>query len=82
MRQFPDVGFAYLLAHAQAGRSGWVLRCRDLPPAVLNGLRKPSVGCRGPNHGLNERCIKTAAGKAWTAVQVMRVRERLGLVDR
>ena len=28
---------------------------------------------------LNERGIKTAAGKSWTAVQVTRVRERLGL---
>jgi hypothetical protein len=26
---------------------------------------------------LNERGIKTATGKAWTAVQVIRVRERL-----
>jgi hypothetical protein len=30
---------------------------------------------------LNERGIKTAAGKSWTAVQVTRVRERLGLID-
>ena len=28
---------------------------------------------------LNERGIKTASGKTWTAVQVTRVRERLGL---
>jgi hypothetical protein len=27
---------------------------------------------------LNERGIKTAAGKSWAAVQVTRVRERLG----
>jgi hypothetical protein len=27
---------------------------------------------------LNERGIKTAAGKSWSAVQVTRVRERLG----
>jgi hypothetical protein len=30
---------------------------------------------------LNERGIKTATGKAWTAVQVVRVRKRLGLVE-
>ena len=29
---------------------------------------------------LNQRGSKTATGKAWTAVQVTRVRERLGLV--
>ena len=31
---------------------------------------------------LNERGIKTAAGKSWPPVQVTRVRERLGLIDR
>jgi DNA invertase Pin-like site-specific DNA recombinase len=31
---------------------------------------------------LNERGIKTPTGKAWTAVQVTRVRERLGLIER
>jgi hypothetical protein len=30
---------------------------------------------------LNERGIRTAKGKVWTAVQVTRVRERLGLIE-
>ena len=36
----------------------------------------------GHSQALNERGIKTAAGKTWTAVRVTRVQERLGLVDR
>jgi len=32
---------------------------------------------RAAARALNERGIKTATGKAWTAVQVIRVRERL-----
>ena len=32
---------------------------------------------RAAAKALNERGIKTATGKAWTAVQVIRVRERL-----
>jgi DNA invertase Pin-like site-specific DNA recombinase len=35
---------------------------------------------RAAAKALNERGIKTATGKAWTAVQVTRVRERLGLI--
>jgi hypothetical protein len=34
--------------------------------------------CRSPA----PRGIKTAARKSWTAVQVTRVRERLGSIDR
>jgi hypothetical protein len=34
---------------------------------------------RAAAKALNERGIKTAAGKAWTSVQVTRVRGRLGL---
>jgi DNA invertase Pin-like site-specific DNA recombinase len=37
---------------------------------------------RGAAKALNARDIPTATGKAWTAVQVTRVRERLGLVKR
>ena len=45
-------------------------------------LRPVFVGLAGLSHraaakALNERGIKTATGKAWTAVQVIRVRERL-----
>jgi len=36
-----------------------------------------SLSHRGVAKTLNERGIKTATGKAWTAVQVIRVRERL-----
>ena len=32
---------------------------------------------RAAAKALNERGIKTATGKAWTAIQVIRVRERL-----
>ena len=40
------------------------------------------LGHRATARALNERGIKTATGKAWTAVQVTRVRERLGLIER
>jgi hypothetical protein len=47
-------------------------------------LREVFAGLAGLSHRgvaktLNERGIRTATGKAWTAVQVTRVRERLGL---
>jgi DNA invertase Pin-like site-specific DNA recombinase len=46
-------------------------------------LREVFAGLAGLSHrgaakSLNARGIKTATGKAWTAVQVTRVRERLG----
>ena len=37
---------------------------------------------RAAAKALNERGIKTATGKAWTAVQVIRVRERPPTVER
>ena len=47
-------------------------------------LRETFAELAGLSHraaakALNERGIKTATGKDWTAVQVTRVRERLGL---
>ena len=44
-----------------------------------DGRCSPSFGLshRAAAKALNERGIKTATGKAWTAVQVIRVRERL-----
>jgi hypothetical protein len=49
-------------------------RAKALRPefAELAGLSH-----RAAAKALNERGIKTATGKAWTAVQVIRVRERL-----
>jgi hypothetical protein len=36
-----------------------------------------SLSHRAAANALNERGIKTATGKAWTAMQVIRVRDRL-----
>ena len=52
--------------------------------ARAEALRPVFVGLAGLSHravakALNDRGIRTAAGKAWTAVQVIRVRNRLGL---
>jgi hypothetical protein len=47
--------------------------------AALGGYRLPGsrIGLR--RRRLNERGVRTATGKDWTAVQATRVRERLGL---
>jgi hypothetical protein len=40
-----------------------------------------NLGHKPAARELNKRGIKTAAGKAWHATQVMRIRERLALID-
>jgi hypothetical protein len=67
-----------------SGRPDQRLPNRVDPPArELRGhVREPirlSYQIARRLNGLNERGIKTAAGKSWTPVQVTRVRERLGL---
>ena len=47
-------------------------------PRQYDGRCSPSFAVAlGAAKALNERGIKTATGKAWTAVQIIPVRERL-----
>jgi hypothetical protein len=59
---------------------GIALRAEALERAKGCARCSPSslvLSHRAAAKALNERGIKTATGKAWTAVQVIRVRERL-----